>query len=537
MIDFIRYMLISSFCLSAGYLGYLLFIRDKTQPIAQRYYLIAIILFALLLPLSNVHIAVPGSFDRYLYPIRLPESKQGVEMEIPTPTGFSTQVDESVQQPTAPDNVAENGQKSATEKMRLTPIIGLYTLILLLLLAKTLLHLLVLIRLYLLSDKKRVGNIRIIRHKSIRHAFSFFHWIFMPVVSDDKESSKHILIHETIHARHYHSLDILLMELLSAAMWFNPFVWMMRKSLLLVHEFIADEGVLNTGVDRHRYQTLLVNQVSGGKFLPLSSGFHHSLTKKRLIMMTKLKPDRNSKVRILTLIPMIVVLFVGVTVLKGQVTSSKTTQQTTSSGMKANVQASEKKPTRAENKTINESIKKAALYSEAEYELLRKDRIFIVCEDRQLSKKEYTSIKPEEVVSRSLSRTINDTTQGEKVRDLLNKLELLDKYQRGSFNEILIIKLNKKLEPKFASWFTPKCYDSIIVKEVGCIMVRDKRIVSREDYLSIPAENVKAITFIPPDERNRFSEYFKRHQYENKSQEYLTDMDKNDLILLITVKE
>ncbi len=54
---------------------------------------------------------------------------------------------------------------------------------------------------------------------------------------------------------------------------------MMRKSLQLVHEYQADEGALSTGIDKLKYQALLVNQVAEERLVSLSTGFNHSLIK------------------------------------------------------------------------------------------------------------------------------------------------------------------------------------------------------------------------------------------------------------------
>jgi len=109
-----------------------------------------------------------------------------------------------------------------------------------------------------------------------------------------------------------------LIELLSAVMWFNPLVWMMKNSVQLVHEYLADEGVLNTGTDKLRYQALLINQIAEERLICLSSSFNHSLIKKRMIMMTKSKFNRGSKLKIFALIPLATILFIGVACINGQ---------------------------------------------------------------------------------------------------------------------------------------------------------------------------------------------------------------------------
>jgi gliding motility-associated protein GldM len=101
-------------------------------------------------------------------------------------------------------------------------------------------------------------------------------------------------------------------------MWFNPLIWMMRNSMQLVHEYLADEGALSTGIDKLKYQALLINQVTEERLICLSSSFNHSLIKKRMIMMTKSKFNQRTKLKILTLVPVAVILFLGVACINGQ---------------------------------------------------------------------------------------------------------------------------------------------------------------------------------------------------------------------------
>jgi gliding motility-associated protein GldM len=92
----------------------------------------------------------------------------------------------------------------------------------------------------------------------------------------------------------------------------------MRREVQLVHEYLADEGALSTGIDRLGYQALLVNQVAEEKFILLSSSFNHSLIKKRMIMMTKSKFNQGTKLKILAIIPLSIILFLGIGCVNGQ---------------------------------------------------------------------------------------------------------------------------------------------------------------------------------------------------------------------------
>ena len=150
-----------------------------------------------------------------------------------------------------------------------------------------------------------------------RNTFSFFRWIFIHQSQGSDDEIEHIIAHEKIHVNQVHSLDIVMVELLTAVMWFNPFIWKMKKALQLVHEYLADEGALNTGIDKSRYQALLINQAAEERLISLSSSFNNSLIKKRIIMMTKSKIKGRSLIRLMAVLPVAVLLFVSIAIFNG----------------------------------------------------------------------------------------------------------------------------------------------------------------------------------------------------------------------------
>jgi TonB family protein len=117
--------------------------------------------------------------------------------------------------------------------------------------------------------------------------FSFFGIVFIPENLKESDSLPQILEHERVHVRQVHSLDLLLMEILTILHWFNPFIWFYRRSLKSIHEYLADEGVIVKGYDKVNYQELLLGQTLGIQVNDLTNNFNHSLLKSRIIMMTK----------------------------------------------------------------------------------------------------------------------------------------------------------------------------------------------------------------------------------------------------------
>lgn len=119
--------------------------------------------------------------------------------------------------------------------------------------------------------------------------FSFLHYIFWDNTASLKpEEERQILQHETAHVKFKHSIDLLCLELLTALFWFNPLIYLFRRSLQQAHEFQADQYALQSG-EENSYLSLMVKQSFRQANIPLVSTFfqHNTLTRIRMI---KTKP-------------------------------------------------------------------------------------------------------------------------------------------------------------------------------------------------------------------------------------------------------
>ena len=103
----------------------------------------------------------------------------------------------------------------------------------------------------------------------------------------DAEANPVIRLHEGAHIRKAHTLDILLFTAVTLVHWFNPLVWITLNELKLLHEYEADDTVLNQGIDATQYQLLLVRKAVGEKRFTLANGFQHAKLKNRIDMMLK----------------------------------------------------------------------------------------------------------------------------------------------------------------------------------------------------------------------------------------------------------
>lgn len=120
--------------------------------------------------------------------------------------------------------------------------------------------------------------------------FSFLNTVFIPENVEDVSDYSQILAHERTHIKQKHSIDLILVQLAAALLWFNPVVWLLIKSLKQTHEFIADKNMLLQGFSRVEYQALLLRQLINRNSYDLAHNFNLSFIKKRIAMMSNERP-------------------------------------------------------------------------------------------------------------------------------------------------------------------------------------------------------------------------------------------------------
>ncbi len=157
---------------------------------------------------------------------------------------------------------------------------------------------------------ERVDNnlLKVVLVKENTLPYSFFRYII--VNKHDYltgKIDKELLIHEQTHCEQYHSIDILFIELTKILMWYNPIIWILKKEIQLNHEYLADNAVILKH-DRKDYLNLILTNVFRNNISYLASNFNYSLTKKRLIMITKNDSSIKSMVGKITIVPLVMLL-------------------------------------------------------------------------------------------------------------------------------------------------------------------------------------------------------------------------------------
>lgn len=155
----------------------------------------------------------------------------------------------------------------------------------------------------------RQGTLKIERGYTVRiidediPSFSFLHTII--ISKHDYEDHPIILEHEAAHISRHHTYDLLLFSVVTLIHWFNPLVWMARSELMMLHEYEADDSVIQQGIDATQYQLLLVKKAVGTQRFQLANGFNHTKLKNRITMMQKNKSHKLAKLAYIACLPVL----------------------------------------------------------------------------------------------------------------------------------------------------------------------------------------------------------------------------------------
>lgn len=282
------YSIKSAIVLSMLYLPYMLMLRRESFFRFNRLILLGILLLSLVLPLCNIPWM---SLDHQ--PVVQAAQLQMLELGIPVHVLPEVQV--------LAEGAASQGisRFSVFFLVSLIYIIGMVALLMMRLwqIARLQFGL----RRGVLWHNDEQG-VRIYCHSGDVAPFS---WMRNIVINekDYDEAGREIVLHEMGHIQGRHSWDVVLLTLVQMLQWWNPLCYVLGISLRDVHEYEADNFVLEQGVSAQGYQLLLIRKAVGSGSYAFANSFNHSLTKKRITMMKKSKSNPWMKSKALYIIP------------------------------------------------------------------------------------------------------------------------------------------------------------------------------------------------------------------------------------------
>ena len=140
--------------------------------------------------------------------------------------------------------------------------------------------------------------------------FSFGKSVFINSNLHTEDELREIVRHEFVHVRQNHTIDIMWAELLCIINWYNPFAWLLKRSIRQNLEFIADNKVVEYGIDKKQYQYLLLKVIGNNQY-SIATKFNFSSLKKRIAMMNKTKSARLQVGRFLFLVPVFAIILLA----------------------------------------------------------------------------------------------------------------------------------------------------------------------------------------------------------------------------------
>lgn len=160
-------------------------------------------------------------------------------------------------------------------------------------------------KLYVLTRNKHSlyeDQYKLVKLDDENTAFSFFNYLF---IGSNVPQAETIIAHELVHIRQKHSVDIIFLEIVKIVNWFNPFIYLIQRSLKTIHEYIADEQTAAHEHDALAYSSFLLNNAYGIQGSSIAhSFFNYNLLKKRIIMLNKNRSGKLARLKYLAALPL-----------------------------------------------------------------------------------------------------------------------------------------------------------------------------------------------------------------------------------------
>ena len=336
-----------------------------------------------------------------------------------------------------------------------------------------------LLKIIRIQPKSKKTGITILHTEEAIPPFSFFKYIIINPESHSPEELEIILQHEKIHAAQNHSADVLLANLTTAVLWFNPLVWFYKKSILQNLEFIADKETVANNISKKQYQETLL-KVCLANFQPaLSNSFYQSFIKKRILMLHK-NSTSNNLWKMTAVLPLVLAFLL--------VFNVKTVAQ---------VNASEEKPELTKTEKFSVSISKNSSPEDLEFA-----KNFMLKQNLQLEYEEI-SRSPEGLLT---SITINFLN---KINNNSGSVSKNDPAGIGSF--VIFVNKNGETGIADAPVFSNEIKNSTdkVLAEIGLnpLFIINKKEYRAEELYGKSIHLKSGFVFISPNEGEKIMKY------------------------------
>jgi bla regulator protein BlaR1 len=155
------------------------------------------------------------------------------------------------------------------------------------------------------SKTKSLGSFKLLETNRNITPFSFFDRIVYNPNQFRVEELEHIINHEKVHIKQWHSIDTIISHIACILFWFNPIAWLYKRALQQNLEFIADQNAQHISLCEKSYQTVLLKTSLQNNQLAITNNFYTSLIKKRIVMLHQSKSRNINKLKMVFVMPLL----------------------------------------------------------------------------------------------------------------------------------------------------------------------------------------------------------------------------------------
>lgn len=158
-----------------------------------------------------------------------------------------------------------------------------------------------------------IENIHLINTSAKEAPFSFLKYIFWNIHIDiNSPTGTQIFKHELAHVQQKHTHDKLFINTILIFLWCNPFYWLIRKELNMIHEFIADKTAVEDS-DTAAFASMILQATYPQQHFHLTNKFFYSPIKRRLNMLTKNNKTKAGYIGRVLVLPLLLLTFAAFT--------------------------------------------------------------------------------------------------------------------------------------------------------------------------------------------------------------------------------
>ncbi len=153
-------------------------------------------------------------------------------------------------------------------------------------------------------------GIKVFVHDGKNGSFTLLRRVYLDRYTWENKLS-YVCRHEMIHASEFHFFDLVFMSFVGVLLWFNPFVFLLLRSVRENHEYLADDHSCREPGALTGYLACLRDETIRRYSPAIESYFKSSTIKKRIIMLTNHHSKSHKRWLYLSTLPVVALILLA----------------------------------------------------------------------------------------------------------------------------------------------------------------------------------------------------------------------------------